>query len=118
GGSTTTSIAVAGFSSDDGGTSATTVLLVLLGLVAAAIGWILFMPRIVRRTQQEGTTAADRVLAAWTYTVASVRLAGAPAVAGATPTEYARDVELATGVDRRMIGEIARHVTRAVYSAR
>ncbi len=117
GGSTTTSIAIAGISTG-GGSTTTTALLVVLGLVAGAVGWVLFMPRIVRRSQLVGNTAADRVLAAWQHTVASVRLAGAPAVAGATPVEYARDVELATGVDRRMIGEIARHVTRVVYSAR
>jgi hypothetical protein len=54
------------------------------------------------------------VTSAWAATVRSLTMAGAPRVAGATPMEYARGVD----VGKAETVEIARLVTRAVYSPR
>jgi hypothetical protein len=43
-------------------------------------------------------------------------LAGAPAPAGSTPLEYAVRIERELGVDHRSLHELARFVTRAIYS--
>jgi len=43
-------------------------------------------------------------------------MAGAPAPAGSTPLEYAVKVEREFGVDHRSLSELARFVTRAIYS--
>jgi hypothetical protein len=48
--------------------------------------------------------------------VGSLAIAGAPPLEGQTPLEYAVDVERELGVDHRSLGELARYVTRAVYS--
>jgi hypothetical protein len=45
-----------------------------------------------------------------------LRIAGAPGAGGATPLEYSRLVESEIGVDSRVVGELARTVTRAVYA--
>ena len=57
---------------------------------------------------------AERVTSAWAATVRSLTMAGAPRVAGATPIEYAKSVD----VGKAETVEIARLVTRAVYSPR
>jgi hypothetical protein len=88
---------------------------ILLGLTAA-FGWLVVVPRLARRLATHRGTPEDRVSAAWRRSCDILQLAGAPPVAGMTPAEYAREAELSTGVDRRVSGEIARHVIRAVYS--
>jgi hypothetical protein len=73
------------------------------------------MPRVLNRWfRRHKRDPADRVASAWAATVRSLTMAGAPRVAGATPLEYARTVD----VGRAETVEIARLVTRAVYSPR
>ena len=88
---------------------------VLLGMLVLA-AWAAFMPTFVRRFLRTGSTPAEQVISAWHGSVASLELAGAPAVGGDTPLEYARHVEAILGVDARTLDELARFVTRAVYS--
>ena len=45
-----------------------------------------------------------------------LRVAGAPSAGGATPIEYSKLVESEIGVDQRVVGELARTVTKAVYA--
>jgi hypothetical protein len=73
------------------------------------------MPRVINRwSRRRRKDPIERVVAAWAATVRSLTMAGAPRVAGATPLEYARNVD----VGRAETVEIARLVTRAVYSPR
>jgi transglutaminase-like putative cysteine protease len=86
-------------------------------LGALAIGaWMLAMPNLVKRFTRRGRTPADRVIDAWHGTIGALLLAGAPPQAGATPMEYAVRVEDQLAVDHRSLTELARFVTRAVYS--
>jgi hypothetical protein len=81
----------------------------------AVIAWVVVMPRVIRRwSRHKAKVPADRVTSAWAATVRSLTMAGAPRVAGYTPLEYARAVEFG----RAETIEIARLVTRAVYSPR
>jgi hypothetical protein len=116
GGSTT----VAALSTTGGSTgSSSGVPLVIAGLAAALLVWMVAAPRVVRAfAHRHDHSERDRVISAWQRTVAILSFAGAPAVAGATPLEYADEAELATGVDHRALRELAVHVTRAVYSPR
>ncbi len=109
-----TTISAAGTTgSFDGGAAFLWVLL----LVAAIGAWALFMPRVARALGRRGSRLPlDRVAAAWRRSCGVLRLVGAPAPGGATPLEYSRLVEQTTGVDRHMVGELARTVTLAVYS--
>lgn len=92
-------------------------LIALGGLLL--VGWVVLMPRVVRRwARRSAHTPIERVVAAWRRTCDSLFLAGAPPQAGATPVEYARRVPDVTGVDVHTIGEMARNVTRAIYSPR
>jgi hypothetical protein len=71
------------------------------------------MPRFLSRwSRRHVRDPADRVTAAWAATVRSLTMAGAPRVAGSTPLEYARSID----VGKAETVEIARLVTRAVYS--
>ena len=89
----------------------------LFGLAAGLALWIVAAPRVfswwARRRQRSNR---ERVAAAWRTACHSLRLAGAPALAGSTPLEYADISEQATGVDHRTIRELAVNVTRAIYS--
>ena len=67
-----------------------------------------------RWSRRREPSPADRVTSAWAATVRSLALAGAPRVGGATPLEYAKSVD----VGKAETVEIARLVTRAVYSPR
>lgn len=104
-------------SSGSGGQGGSTAVLLLFGLVLAAVLWILLAPRVIAFLAR-GThrTPRDRVITAWHRAVHSLSLAGAPAVSGATPLEYADQAESVTGVDHRTLRELAVQVTRAVYS--
>lgn len=90
------------------------------GLIIAAIllvlaAWFVGMPRVLNRwSRRRERDPADRVTSAWAATVRSLALAGAPRVGGATPLEYAKSVD----VGKAETVEIARLVTRAVYSPR
>ncbi|MFT3854869.1 MAG: DUF3488 and transglutaminase-like domain-containing protein [Ilumatobacteraceae bacterium] len=101
-----------------GGTSDGTPWLVGVALVAAIAAWALWMPRLARSWGRHGraVTAADRVSAAWRRACGVLRVAGAPGAAGTTPMEYSRIVETEIGLDPRIVGELARNVTRAVYA--
>ncbi len=90
---------------------------VVLGALVLLLAWMALMPLVVRRwTHHRPHTARDRVVTAWQQTCGALRLAGAPPLAGATPLEYANTAESATGIDHRLLGEVARLVTKAVYS--
>jgi hypothetical protein len=93
--------------------------LVLLGLLCAAVAWMVFAPRAVRaRARQRASTPRERVIAVWQRTVSMLSLAGAPGPGGGTPLEHASAAAAATGIDYRTLREVALHVTRAVYSTR
>ncbi|MEX0848082.1 MAG: DUF4129 domain-containing protein, partial [Ilumatobacteraceae bacterium] len=86
-------------------------------LAVAAVGtWAVVMPRVVRRFTRMGDTPTEQVISAWHGTVGSLQLAGAPSPVGFTPLEYARTLEREMAVDVRSLVELARFVTRAVYS--
>jgi transglutaminase-like putative cysteine protease len=86
---------------------------IISGLVVGLLAWVNVMPRVLNRWSRHHTKApAERVTSAWAATVRSLAMAGAPRIAGATPLEYSRSVE----IGRAETIEIARLVTRAVYS--
>ncbi|MEO7369896.1 MAG: DUF3488 and transglutaminase-like domain-containing protein [Ilumatobacteraceae bacterium] len=88
---------------------------IIVAIILAIIAWIVGMPRVLKRwSRHRGQAPADRVTSAWAATIRSLSMAGAPRVAGSTPLEYARSVD----VGRAETVEIARLVTRAVYSPR
>ena len=89
--------------------------LIVAGILLAIIAWVVVMPRIMNRwSRHRAKSAADRVTSAWAAAVRSLTMAGAPRVAGSTPLEYARSVDFG----KAEAIEIARLVTRAVYSPR
>jgi transglutaminase-like putative cysteine protease len=97
--------------------SGATPALLLFGAAVALMAWMVLAPRAVgwwARRRRRSTE--ERVAVAWRQACAALRLAGAPAVAGSTPLEYADISEQATGVDHRTIRELAVNVTRATYS--
>lgn len=95
--------------------SNSTGTLVFIGIVVLLLGWVTLMPKVVTRwSRRRLKTPGDRVASAWAATVRSLTLAGAPRLAGATPLEYARSVDYG----RAEAIEIARLVTRSVYSPR
>ena len=88
---------------------------IIMALLLAVVAWVVAMPRVLKRwSRHKDRAPAERVTSAWAATVRSLTMAGAPRVAGATPMEYARGVD----VGRAETVEIARLVTRAVYSPR
>lgn len=117
GGTATTTTAAPATGS--GGTSGSSlVALLLLGSIAALVLWILMAPRIIAAMNRRGPrTPRDRVILSWHRACASLALAGAPPVGGATPLEYAVTVEESVGVSHHTIRELAVQVTRAVYSS-
>jgi len=116
---TTTTVAGAAGGDASGGSSSGGIplALVLSALAGAALLWMLLAPVVVRRlAHRHDNTDAARVISAWQRTLGALSLAGAPAVRGATPMEYAAVAERATGADQRAVSELASHVTRAVYA--
>ena len=101
--------------SGGGGGGGSTMLWVLLA-IAAFVAWAIGMPVFVRRFTRTGATPIEQVVSAWHGTVGALQMAGAPAPAGATPIEYAVQVEREMAVDHRSLLELARFVTRAIYS--
>lgn len=102
--------------SRSGNASATGPLLILTAAALAAT-WVALMPRLVKAARRRRIRAAhDRVVDTWRRACVSMRRAGAPPIGGATPLQYSVTVERETGLDARMVAELARHVTRAVYS--
>lgn len=91
-----------------------------LALFAIALGlllWVVAAPRAIAWwSRRRRRSTQERVAVAWRQACHALRLAGAPAVAGATPLEYAEIAEQATGVDHRTIRELAVNVTRAIYA--
>ena len=89
--------------------------LIIAAILLAIVAWFVGMPRVLNRwSRRHVRDPADRVTAAWAATVRSLSMAGAPRVAGSTPLEYARSID----VGKAETVEIARLVTRAVYSPR
>jgi transglutaminase-like putative cysteine protease len=96
-----------------GGTPAWPVWIVV-GLVAMGGLWYLLAPRF---PSSRGThPPAERVGLAWQRACRALQRVGAPAVAGATPTEYARKAATAVGADRDALASLAREVTGATYA--
>ncbi len=90
---------------------------ILGALLVAALLWVLVAPRAVRAlAHRHDDTATARVVSAWQRTLGALSLAGAPAIGGATPLEYADIAEQATGADHRALRDMATAVTQAVYS--
>ncbi len=88
---------------------------IIAAIILAIIVWVVAMPRVVNRwSRRRAKEPRERVAAAWAATVRSLTMAGAPRMAGSTPLEYARSVDFG----RAEAVEIARLVTRAVYSPR
>jgi hypothetical protein len=113
-GVTTTTLATIGAASDDQRGPGTAGWVFLMALVIA--GWGVSMPHLVRRFTRTGETPSEQVISAWHGAVGALQLAGAPAPRGETPLEYAHVVEDRMAVDHRSLNELARFVTRAVYS--
>jgi transglutaminase-like putative cysteine protease len=89
--------------------------LIVLAVVLAILAWVVAMPRVIKRwSRRRDRDPAERVTSAWAATVRSLSMAGAPRIAGSTPMEYAKVVD----VGKAETVEIARLVTRAVYSPR
>jgi len=117
GGATTTTLTTGSAGGGSGGGS--TVPLVIAGIATALLAWVVFAPRVIRAlSQRQNHTPRDRVIGAWQQTLGALSFAGAPAVGGETPLEYADLAERATGADHRALREMAAHVTRAVYARR
>ncbi|MDP9465471.1 MAG: transglutaminase domain-containing protein, partial [Actinomycetota bacterium] len=107
----TTPAAVLQINTDDGSAGGWIVTAVILAILA----WVVAMPRVLRRwSRHRAKDPTERVTSAWAAAVRSLMMAGAPRVSGATPLEYARSVD----VGKAETIEIARLVTRAVYSPR
>ncbi len=88
---------------------------ILAAIILALAAWVVAMPRVINRwSRRRAKDPGDRVAAAWAATVRSLTMAGAPRIAGSTPLEYARSVD----VGKAETIEIARLVTRAIYSQR
>ncbi len=97
--------------SDDGSAGGWIITAIILAILA----WVIAMPRVINRwSRHRAKDPAERVTSAWAAAVRSLTMAGAPRVSGATPLEYARSVD----VGKAETIEIARLVTRAVYSPR
>ncbi|MCX6521827.1 MAG: DUF3488 and transglutaminase-like domain-containing protein [Actinobacteria bacterium] len=109
---TTVPPVVAASSGGGGGGPAGWIFLAILAVGA----WAVAMPWIVRRITRTGTTPTEQVINAWHGTVGALQLAGASPQGGATPVEYATQVESELAVDHRSMLELARFVTRAIYS--
>jgi transglutaminase-like putative cysteine protease len=99
-------------SSGGGGGPAGWIFLAILAVGA----WAVAMPWLVRRITRTGSTPTEQVINAWHGTVGALQLAGASPQGGATPVEYAAQVEGELAVDHRSMLELARFVTRAIYS--
>lgn len=88
---------------------------IFLALIALGI-WVLAMPTLVIRFTRRGSSPSEQVISAWHGTVGALTYAGAAAPQGLTPLEWATIVDDQYVVDRRAIVELARFVTRAIYS--
>ncbi|MCU1358756.1 MAG: hypothetical protein JWN99_45, partial [Ilumatobacteraceae bacterium] len=112
-GTPTTAVRAAVAGSGNGSSGATPWVLLAIALIAV---WAVAMPVLVRRFTRSGTTPTEKVISAWQGTLGALQLAGAPPPAGATPIEYANQVDHELNVDHRSLLELARFVTRAIYS--
>ena len=110
-GTTVPPVAVASSGGNGGGPAGW----IFLAIVAVG-AWAVAMPWLVRRITRTGSTPSEQVINAWHGTVGALQLAGASPQGGATPVEYAGQVERELAVDHRSMLELARFVTRAIYS--
>ena len=111
---TTAPVTLPPLRSDDGGGPGLTFW-VLLGMFLVG-GWMVAMPAMVLRFTRRGATASEQVVSAWHGTVGALTLAGATPPQGLTPMEWATLVDDKYVPDRRALVELARFVTRAIYS--
>jgi transglutaminase-like putative cysteine protease len=88
---------------------------IIAAIVLAILAWVVGMPRVLKRwSRRRDRDPAERVTSAWAASVRSLTIAGAPRINGSTPLEFAKSVD----VGKAETVEIARLVTRAVYSPR
>ncbi|MEK7426527.1 MAG: DUF3488 and transglutaminase-like domain-containing protein [Actinomycetota bacterium] len=111
--SPTTAPQIVGGGGDDGGGGGGPWIALAIVLLGA---WMIWMPTIVRRFTRTGATPSEQVVTAWHGATGALQLAGAPPQAGATPIEYVALVEREIAFDHRSLLELARFVTRAIYS--
>jgi transglutaminase-like putative cysteine protease len=114
--STTTTVPTlpqAGSGNDGDGPGVGTWMLLGLALCGA---WMVLMPTMVRRFTRVGDTPSEQVVSAWHGAVGAVVAAGAQPPGGATPLEFARQAGASLDIDTRPLDELARFVTRAIYS--
>ena len=102
-------------SGDQGGGGPGRGTWIVLGLLMVG-AWMALMPTMVRRFTHVGDTPSEQVVSAWHGAVGAMVAAGAPLPGGATPLEYARDAGRSLQIDARPLEELARFVTRAIYS--
>ena len=112
---TTTVPTLAPGGSDDSGTGWGIGTWALLGIVLCG-AWVGLMPTVVRRFTRTGDTPSEQVVSAWHGAVGALVAAGAAPPGGATPLEFARRAGRSLDIDTRPLDELARFVTRAIYS--
>jgi hypothetical protein len=101
--------------SDDSGTGWGVGTWAFVAIVLCG-AWVVLMPTMVRRFTHSGDTPAEQVVSAWHGAVGALLAAGAPPPGGTTPLEFARQAGRSLDIDTRPLDELARFVTRAVYS--
>ncbi|HEY4331676.1 MAG TPA: DUF3488 and transglutaminase-like domain-containing protein [Ilumatobacteraceae bacterium] len=96
---------------------APTTLIVVGLLVVLAVAWILLGPTFVRRRRFRRRTGSPTAMIhdAWLLAARSLGLIALAPEIGETPNEHARRVEQASGIDHRVLRELAAHATAAIY---
>ena len=93
------------------------VWLVLGSILGLIVAWLVAAPRLATALRhQRRRASADRIHAAWTRALDSLRLVGCAPIDGATPLEFAAVAAKTTGVDHDCIVTLARLVTVAAYA--
>jgi transglutaminase-like putative cysteine protease len=86
-------------------------------LLVLAGAWAFALPRLVRARSRRraAETAPGRIRQSWERAVHALDLLDLAPDLGETPIEHARRVEKMTGMDRRMLRELAAAATAAIY---
>ena len=79
--------------------------------------WAFALPRLLRVLARRRTeaTSAGRIRQSWNRAVDALDMLDLAPALGETPIEHARRVEKMTGMDRRMLRELAAAATAAIY---
>ena len=80
-------------------------------------GWAFALPRLlrIRARRRAASTAPARIRQSWERSIRALDLLELAPDLGETPIEHARRVEKMTGMDRRMLRELAAAATAAIY---